>query len=149
MSLDLILRSPDYRVTVAFIDMENADTVFVGDVDILRDIEMRGMLDGLALIGVEICFDTADTDKSLFLLDQIQHGPDWFEKIRVNDLAVVHERVGKHELPFGRHDPFIVVPCHFFCHEQVMHNFEMRFGQEVFVYGNHGCQPARNDHGSQ
>ena len=99
---------------------------------------MCRVFDRHALVGVKIGLYSTYPNESFFPLNKVKHCLDRCKEMRVDHPAVSHKRMGEHEMPFGSHDPVIVVPRYFFRQEELLHSLKVRGRQEVLINCGHG-----------
>lgn len=101
---------------------------------------MSRVLNGFALIGVQVCFDAAYANEAAFLLNGLQHGLNGVEEMRVYDFPVIHERMCEHKMTFRRHHPVIEMPGKYFGHKQIPDRLKMWRRKKIFINFCHGLQ---------
>ena len=130
-----------HRQAIACVHVEYGNEEFVRDARVRRDIEMGRVLNGLTLIGIQVCFDTAYPDEPSFLLDQLQHALNGIEEMRVYDFPVIHECMREHEMTFRCYNPIIEMPWKSFGHEQIPDRLKVWLRQKLFVDIGHELLP--------
>jgi len=95
------------------------------------------VFDRLALVGVKIRLYSTYPNEMFFPLNKVEHCLNRCKEMRVDHPAVVHKRMGEHEMLCGSDDPIIVVPRYFFRQEKLLYGLKVRGRQEVFINCGH------------